>query len=178
MMATDPLVKRSKHLSLVLRHDPGSVGLTLDGAGWADVEKLLSAMKLTMAELEDVVENNNKKRFEFNGDKTKIRASQGHSVEVELGYEEKTPPARLFHGTSRGVLEAIFTSGISKMERHHVHLSADRDTALKVAQRRKDPIVLVVLATEMNLAGYKFYQSTNGVWLTDSVPSQYLEALK
>lgn len=169
-MSKDPVVRRSKHLSLVLRHDPASVGITLDEAGWTDVPKLLTAMKMSREQLEEVVENNNKKRFEFSPDKSRIRASQGHSVDVDLGYEEKTPPERLYHGTSGTILHLLQQEGLKKMDRHHVHLSPDVDTALVVARRRQSPIVLEVSAQTMASEGHKFYLSTNGVWLTDHVP--------
>lgn len=172
----DPLIKKSKRLSKVLRHDPSSVGLKLDAAGWTPVLTLLPAMHLTMEELEQVVADNNKKRFEFNEDKSLIRASQGHSVEVELGYEEKTPPSLLFHGTSTQNFGAIFSekNGLLKMGRHQVHLSADEATALVVARRRPQPVILHVAAGRMAQQGLKFYLSTNGVWLTECVPVQFL----
>jgi putative RNA 2'-phosphotransferase len=173
-MATDPLVRRSKHLSKVLRHDPDSVGIKLDAAGWTSVAGLLPAMKLTMAELEEVVEDNNKKRFEFNADKTMIRASQGHSVDVDLGYEKKTPPDVLYHGSSATFEAEIMIKGLLKMSRHHVHLSADTATALTVARRRPSPIIFDVLAKEMLAEGHEFFLSTNGVWLTEHVPPKFL----
>ena len=173
----DPIVQKSKHLSLVLRHKPESVGLTLNSAGWASTTALLSAMKWSMTDLELVVSDNNKKRFEFNSDKTQIRASQGHSVGVDLGYEEKTPPKVLYHGSSGKFYDAIMATGLQKMQRHHVHLSADTDTALVVARRRNKPIILKVDAEKMNLDGFVFYLSTNGVWLVDSVPSKYLSSI-
>ena len=177
-MSKDALVRRSKHLSLVLRHDPASVGLTLDGAGWADVDKLLPAMKLTREQLEEVVRDNNKKRFEFSPDGAKIRASQGHSVDVDLGYEEQTPPKTLYHGTSKSLLDTLIVEGLKKMQRHHVHLSVDVPTALTVAKRRPGaPMVLEVWADRMHADGHKFYLSTNGVWLTDHVPSKYFDLL-
>lgn len=176
-MTPKEVVKRSKHLSLVLRHQPESVGLTLDEHGWVGVSDLLKAIPMTLAELEQVVAENNKKRFEFNQDKTQIRASQGHSVSVDLGYEEKVPPEVLYHGTSRNFLLSIKTVGLSKMQRHHVHMSADQDTALTVARRRTGPLVLTVMAGEMHRQGHKFYLSTNGVWLTDKVPAQFLQGL-
>lgn len=174
-MASDPMVRRSKHLSKVLRHDPGSVGLKLDAAGWVSVIDLLPAMRLTMSELEEVVANNNKKRFEFNEDRTRIRASQGHSVEVDLGYEEKRPPEVLYHGTSESAYRAIVVHGIRKMSRQHVHLSADKETARSVGARHGKPVVLIVEALRMHMVGHRFYLSTNGVWLTDNVPAAFFE---
>ncbi len=168
----DAIVHKSKHLSLVLRHKPESVGLTLDSSGWVRVERLLAAMKWSMQDLEHIVADNNKKRFEFSEDKTKIRACQGHSVDVELGYEPKTPPDILYHGTSRDFLPAIVSSGLQKMKRHHVHLSSDMETASIVAKRRPRPMIFQVAASRM--LEHKFYLSTNGVWLVDHVPFQYL----
>jgi putative RNA 2'-phosphotransferase len=174
-MSKDPLVRKSKHLSLVLRHQPESVGLKLDSAGWVDVAALLSAMKWSIGDLEHVVADNNKKRFEFNEDKTRIRASQGHSVDVDLGYKQQDPPGVLYHGTSREFLQSILANGIQKKDRHHVHLSPDTDTALVDARRRKGPVVLEVNADRMRLDGFAFYLSTNGVWLVDDVPAKYIK---
>jgi putative RNA 2'-phosphotransferase len=138
------------------------------------VAALLTAMAWTMPELEEVIEKNGKQRFELSVDKARIRASQGHSVDVDLGYEEREPPAALYHGTSRSLLETLVAEGLKKMSRHHVHLSADVATARIVARRRPGPsIVLEVRADRMASDGHKFYLSTNGVWLTDHVPASY-----
>jgi putative RNA 2'-phosphotransferase len=173
-MSKDPLVRRSKHLSLVLRHEPGSVGLTLDEHGWVDIAKLLPAMNLTRDQLDEVVNKNDKKRFELSLDGLRIRASQGHSVEVDLGYEEKAPPDQLFHGTSTKFLDVIMREGLKPMERHDVHLSADADTAMLVAKRRPPPVILEVASKQMSADGLKFRLSTNGVWLTSHVSPKYL----
>ena len=172
--------ENSKFLSLILRHKPETIGLKLDPNGWVNVIELLTQMnkngrQLNMSELEYVVETNNKKRFEFNDDKTKIRASQGHSLGVDLQYESKTPPTILYHGTSTTFVESIKASGLLKLKRDHVHLSSDTDTATKVGSRHGKPFIFEVLAGEMVENGFKFYQSTNGVWLTDHVPSKYLK---
>jgi len=177
-MSKDPLVRRSKHLSLVLRHEPGSVGLTLDPHGWVEIAKLLPAVTMTRQQLDEVVNKNDKKRFELSLDGLRIRASQGHSVDVDLGYEEKTPPDLLYHGTSTKFLDPIMKEGLHAMERHDVHLSANVDTAMLVAKRRPPPVILKVASKEMVGDGLKFRLSTNGIWLTEHVPSRYLSILK
>jgi len=171
--------KTSKFLSLVLRHDPGCIGINLDAAGWVDVETLLAALQqhgraVTRADLEDVVATNEKKRFAFSEDGRSIRASQGHSVEVELGYTPQLPPAELYHGTATRFVGAIFASGLVKGNRQHVHLSAELTTATNVGGRHGKPAVFVVRAAEMQAAGHAFYLSDNGVWLADHVPVQFL----
>lgn len=173
------LVKTSKFLSLVLRHDPGKIGLTLDQAGWVAVDDLLAActthgVKLDRALLETVVRQNDKQRFSFSEDGTRIRANQGHSVEIELGYAPATPPELLYHGTATRFLAAIRQQGLLKGARHHVHLSADVETAMRVGQRHGQPVVLTVKAAVMHQDGFAFYLSANGVWLTEHVPSGYL----
>jgi len=173
-VSNSPLVRRSKHLSLVLRHDPASVGLTLDKAGWVSIVTLLGAMKMTREQLDEVVQRNDKKRFDLSADGAMIRASQGHSVDVDLGYEEQAPPERLYHGTSADWVPSILRTGLDKRERHHVHLSVDEPNAMIVARRRPRPIVLRILAAEMVKEGHKFFLSTNGVWLTDVVPSSFI----
>jgi putative RNA 2'-phosphotransferase len=169
----------SKFLSLVLRHGPGQIGVTLDAAGWVGVRELLEALAahrfpLSRDELEEVVRTSEKKRFAFSDDGLRIRASQGHSVEVELGYQPAAPPNLLYHGTVDRFLESIRRSGLLKGERHHVHLSADQETAEKVGQRRGRPVVLIVRAGEMHRDNVPFFRSDNGVWLTEQVPVRYL----
>ncbi|MCV9927743.1 RNA 2'-phosphotransferase [Flavobacterium sp. LS1R49] len=170
----------SKFLSLVLRHSPETINLKLDENGWADVEELIAKCtkngNVLNAELLDyVVENNDKKRFAFNEDKTKIRASQGHSISVELNLKEVEPSEFLYHGTVENFLESIKKEGLQKMSRQHVHLSQDRETAIKVGGRRGKPIILTINAKKMYQDGFKFYLSENNVWLTDVVPVKYIE---
>ena len=172
-------VKKSKFLSLILRHNPGAVGLVLDPAGWVDVTELLAAMAahgrpMSRAELDQVVADNDKQRFAFDADGTRIRASQGHSVPVELGYTDAEPPALLFHGTHPSALDSIRREGLRPMRRHDVHLSPDAATATRVGARRGRPVVLTVDAARMAADGHRFRVSANGVWLTDAVPPQYL----
>ncbi|MEO7509055.1 MAG: RNA 2'-phosphotransferase, partial [Pyrinomonadaceae bacterium] len=126
------------------------------------------------AELQEVVEQNDKKRFAFNEDGTRIRASQGHSISVKLGYEPVEPPAVLFHGTAKNNIESIRAHGLLKQERHHVHLSEDWATARKVGERYGVPIVLEIATEKMKQDGFAFFRSENGVWLTDHVPIFYI----
>lgn len=170
----------SKFLSFVLRHSPETIGLKLDENGWADVEELISKCyqdenSLNAALLEYVVENNDKKRFTFNEDKTKIRASQGHSISVELNLNETEPSEYLYHGTVAKFLENIRKEGLQKMSRQHVHLSKDKETAVKVGSRRGVPQILTIRSGAMHNDGFKFYLSENDVWLTDEVPVKYIE---
>ncbi|GAA5014075.1 RNA 2'-phosphotransferase [Kitasatospora paranensis] len=172
-------VKVSKRLSRILRHDPASVGITLDAAGWVAVDTLLAALarhgtRVGRADLDHVVATNNKRRFAFSEDGRSIRASQGHSVEVDLGLPPSDPPAVLYHGTTGRVLEAVFREGLRPMSRQDVHLSADTETAVRVGSRHGRAVVLVVDAAAMAADGHEFRVSANGVWLTDAVPPRYL----
>lgn len=178
-MGTSDSVKASKFLSLVLRHEPSRAGITLDDAGWADVGLLLEGMAkagvaVTRSELARIVETSDKKRFALSGDGTRIRANQGHSVEVELGFEPATPPPILHHGTVAEVLHLIRADGLCKMSRHHVHMSADEETARRVGSRRGRPVVLRVDASRMHAAGHAFFVSANGVWLAEHVPAAFI----
>lgn len=169
----------SKFLSLILRHEPEAVGITLDEGGWVVVDDLLAALArhgkpLSRGELEEIVATNDKKRFAFNDDGTQIRASQGHSVEVELAYQPATPPALLHHGTVERFLASIRAQGLIRGQRHHVHLSADDETAARVGARRGRPVVLTIDAAAMFAAAHLFYRSENGVWLTEHVPPIYI----
>lgn len=172
-------VRQSKFLSLVLRHEPAKAGLVLDTAGWVEVEALLrgcaaAGVRISREELERIVAESDKQRFAFSEDRLRIRANQGHSVEVELQLAPQVPPVVLFHGTADRFLPAIRATGLEKRARHHVHLSAERATATNVGGRHGRPVVLTVAAGEMHAAGHVFFRSANGVWLTDHVPPQYL----
>ena len=172
--------RTSKFLSLVLRHQPDRIGICLDEAGWVDVDVLLEAMArhgkpISREMLEEVVRTNDNKRFSFSEDGKQIRANQGHSVHVDLGYKSAEPPEILLHGTPTRFLESIRQEGLKKMDRHHVHLSPDTGTARAVGARRGRPLVFRILAGRMQRDGHRFFLTANGVWLTDRVPPEYLE---
>ncbi|MGV9892169.1 RNA 2'-phosphotransferase [Streptomyces sp. NPDC003395] len=176
-MADRRVVKVSKYLSKHLRHQPERIGLELDEGGWVEIDALLTAaaghgFPITRDELEHVVAVNDKKRFAI--EDGRIRASQGHSVEVDLGLPAATPPPYLYHGTVARNLDAIRAEGLRPMNRHDVHLSADRETATRVGARRGRPVVLAVDAGAMHRDGHVFHVSANGVWLTRAVPPRYL----
>lgn len=184
-MAVDErrLVKVSRYLAKHLRHQPERIGLTLEQGGWVAVDALLAAcaahgFALDREELEEVVASNDKRRFSFDQAGQLIRANQGHSVEVDLGLLPVAPPAELFHGTVAAVVDAIVREGLRPMGRHHVHLSADVETARRVGARRGRPVVLVVAAERMAQDGFVFFRSDNGVWLVDAVPGRYLTRME
>ncbi|WP_399897160.1 RNA 2'-phosphotransferase [Streptomyces sp. BBFR51] len=170
-------VKVSKYLSKHLRHQPERIGLALDEGGWIEIDTLIAAaashgFRFTREELDHVVDTNDKRRFAVEG--TRIRASQGHSIDVDLGLPSATPPPYLYHGTVARHLGAIRTEGLRPMNRHDVHLSSDRETATRVGARRGRPVVLAVDAGAMHCDGHVFHVSENGVWLTQNVPPRYL----
>ncbi|MFE5333064.1 RNA 2'-phosphotransferase [Embleya sp. NPDC056575] len=174
------IVKISKYLSRHLRHQPERLGIVLDEAGWVEVDVLLAAcaargVGLSRAQLERVVAENDKRRFAFSADGTRIRASQGHTVAVDLGLAEVVPPAVLFHGTSPRSVAAILVEGLRPMDRHDVHLSVDVETARRVGARRGRPVVFAVRAERMSADGHVFRRSDNGVWLVPAVPPRYLD---
>lgn len=166
----------SKRLSFVLRHNPGSAGITLQEGGWVPVDELLAKMKLSRDLLDAVVEQNDKQRFLILDGR--IRASQGHSVEVDLGYEDAEPPEVLYHGTYRDAVASILRDGLQKRARHAVHLSASTGTAESVGSRRGAPVLLRVRAREMSARGHTFQVSQNGVWLTDAVPPEFIDVIE
>ena len=168
------VVRRSKLLSYLLRHAPGSVGLTLDAAGWADAGALLAALGWTRAELEHIVATNDKRRFAVDDTGTRIRASQGHSVAVDLGYAAEQPPRVLFHGTAEWNLPTIEAEGLRPGRRHAVHLSPDEVTAHRVGARHGRAVVLRIDAEGMARDGAVFTRSANGVWLVDAVPPAFV----
>ena len=171
-------IKLGRFLSLVLRHNPGAAGVELDEHGWADVEELLNGVRGTGRQidretLERIVRENNKQRYAFNEDHTKIRANQGHSLQVDVELKEAKPPRYLYHGTAARFLSAIQAEGIRKMTRQYVHLSGDYQTAAAVGRRHGAPMVLRVDAEAMAQNGVTFYRSENGVWLCECVPPEY-----
>ena len=173
------LKQLSKFMSLVLRHQPEVIGLMLDENGWADVTELIEKLNAKgagadIALIQEVVAANDKKRFIFNEDHTRIRASQGHSIAVELHLQEMTPPEYLYHGTAERFLESILCTGLQKQNRQHVHLSATTETAKAVGGRHGKPVVLLIKAKEMHEKGYTFYLSENNVWLTEQVPVDFI----
>lgn len=172
------LVETSKFISLILRHKPEAVGITLDEHGWADVEELIRKVNEThpidMKVLEEIVSSDNKQRYSFNEDKTLIRANQGHSIKVDVELERAVPPDVLYHGTAVRFTESINEQGLISKSRLYVHLSKDYATAINVGRRHGKPIVYEVDCARMVKDGYEFFISVNGVWLTREVPAQYL----
>ncbi len=172
----------SKFLSLVLRHKPEEIGITMDANGWVNVDELIEkchskGWQMTFETLDELVSTNDKQRFAFSDDYSFIRANQGHSVNVDLQLKPQDPLAFLYHGTVEKFVAAIRTHGLQKMQRQHVHLSKDVETAIKVGSRRGKPVILKVRAGDMHADGYSFFLSENGVWLCDQVPSKYIDFL-
>lgn len=177
---SEPLKNASKFLTLLLRHEPGRIGLQLDARGWAEIDELVNRSQgcdvvFTDELVRQIASECAKQRFEISADQRKVRCRQGHSISIDLGLEPLTPPVTLYHGTATRFLESILAQGLLKQERHHVHLSADAETAAKVGSRHGKLIILRVRSGEMFDAGHRFYLSSNGVWLTDTVPPHYLE---
>ena len=170
----------SKFISLILRHNPGAVGISLDEHGWADVQELIDGINrseghvLDMEVLEEIVRTDEKQRYSFNEDRTLIRANQGHSIPVDVELEEKTPPDILWHGTGEKYVSSIDVQGLIPKSRLYVHLSADVETARKVGSRHGKPVIYEVNCRWMAEDGYHFYLSANHVWLTKEVPAKYL----
>lgn len=174
------LKQTSKFLSLVLRHQPEKIGIRLDEAGWVDVDVLLRATarhgkRISRETLDEVVRTNDKQRFSFSANGLRIRANQGHSVDVDLGYRPAEPPEILLHGTPSRFVDSIRRDGLKKMNRHHVHLHAEESTATAVGSRRGKPVLLKVRAREMARQGHEFFVTPNEVWLTDHVPAEFIE---
>lgn len=182
-MTSKEEIKYSKFMSLILRHKPQEIGLTLDRYGYVNTLDLINGMnkkgyKVTITDIEEIVIHDNKQRYSFNDDETKIRANQGHSVKVDLELKTVEPPEILYHGTSTKVVNSIYCDGIDKQKRQCVHLSSDIETATKVGKRHGDLVIFEINSQQMYKDGYKFYLSENKVWLTDYVPVKYLRIIK
>lgn len=179
----DRYKKTSKFLSLILRHNPKVIGINIDSHGWADVGELISGIKkaghkINMDILEEIVRTDEKGRYSFNEDKTLIRANQGHSIHVDVGLKEEEPPEFLYHGTADGFLASILKDGLKSMGRLYVHLSWDKETAVKVGKRHGKPVVLRIKSGQMYNDGIKFYLSENNVWLVKNVENKYIEKMQ
>lgn len=176
------LVKLGKYLSLILRHKPEVIDIKLDEHGWADVDELLAGMNrqgrfIDRELLDEIVKTNNKKRYQYNDDFTKIRANQGHSINVDVNLQEKIPPDILYHGTALRYLDEIKLFGIKKMNRLYVHLSKDKETAINVGKRHGKAIVLEIDTKKMLSDGYIFYCSNNGIWQCDDIDFKYVRRI-
>ena len=169
----------SKYISLILRHKPEVIGISLDEHGWADVKELISGISktqtMTMELLEQIVAEDEKQRYSFNEDHTRIRANQGHSIPVDVELKEYEPPKYLYHGTGEKYRKSIDENGLQPKSRLYVHLSADIDTAIQVGSRHGKPVVYKVSSGRMQKDGYQFFKSVNGVWLTKEVPVTYFK---
>lgn len=172
--ATKSITKKSKFLSLILRHNPKAIGISMDSHGWVVVQDLCKLMPIDIAELDEIVRTDSKGRYSYSEDGLRIRANQGHSIQVDLELKEEVPPEFLYHGTGKKFLDSIYKEGLKPMSRQHVHLSLDKETALKVGGRHGKPIVLKVHAYKLYEVGGNFWVSKNGIWLTDHVPPKYL----
>lgn len=176
------LVKLGKYLSLILRHKPEVIGIELDKHGWANVDELIEGINKTgrfinEEILDEIVKTNNKRRYQYNDDHTKIRANQGHSINVNVDLQERIPPNPLYHGTALNYLDKIKQSGIKKMKRLHVHLSKDIETAKIVGKRHGQAVVLVIDTKAMVEDGFIFYYSNNGVWLCNDIDYKYIKGV-
>lgn len=178
------LKRTSVFISLILRHQPEVIGISLDRHGWANVRELIDGINksgkynIDMSTLEEIVRTDNKQRYSFNEDKTKIRANQGHSINVDVELKEAVPPEILYHGTAEKYVDPINKEGLKPKGRLYVHLSKDIDTAIKVGSRHGKPVVYNVFAGEMHRQGYQFFLSENGVWLTRIVPANFIKIEK
>lgn len=175
------LIRTSRYISMILRHQPGKIGITLDEHGWANVEELIEGVNKThpidFSVLEEIVATDDKQRYSFNADKTLIRANQGHSIPVDVELDEINPPQFLYHGTGEKYVASIDEIGLIPKSRLYVHLSSDIDTAINVGSRHGKPVVYQVSSEKMTEDGFKFYLSANKVWLTERVPAEYLKKI-
>ncbi len=173
----------SKFISLILRHNPQVIGISLDEHGWADVKELIDGINrteghsLNMDTLDEIVRTDEKQRYSFNEDHSLIRANQGHSIPVDVELEEKIPPDILWHGTGQKYVSSIDVQGLIPKSRLYVHLSSDMETARKVGSRHGRPVIYQVECRKMTEDGYRFFLSANRVWLTKEVPVEYLKKL-
>lgn len=170
--------KQGRYLSLILRHKPEAGNLTLDKNGWAEIKSVTDAMGISRQELEEIVAWDDKGRYEFSNDKKKIRARQGHSINVDVELKKFVPNSKLYHGTIWTSVEKIMKDGLKPMSRLYVHLSKDTKTATKVGSRRGEPVILTIDAKKAHEDGIEFFVSNNEVILTKHIPTKYISLEK
>ena len=172
----------SKFISLILRHKPETIGISLDEHGWANVDELIAGISKTspinMEVLEEIVATDNKKRYSFNEDHTLIRANQGHSIPVDVELKKVAPPEILYHGSAEKFEKSIDEQWLIPKSRLYVHLSKDYETAVNVGRRHGKPVIYKVKSGLMDQDGIELFLSENGVWLTKAVPVKYLEKME
>lgn len=173
----------SVFLSLVLRHKPEVIGLALDNQGYLKLDDLIDGINKSGREVElqtilDIVNSDDKKRYSLSEDNSKIRASQGHSIPVDLSLANGIPSGQLFHGTAERFKESIETTGLVKAGREYVHLSENIETAISVGSRRGKPVVFLVDHKKMLEDGHELWISENNVWLSENIPTKYLSLFK
>lgn len=172
----------SVFISYVLRHKPEAINLDMDRKGWVSISQLISnapiaKRKLTKESILEIVKNDEKGRYAISNDGKSIRALQGHSISKDVvcvGFEKKTPPSVLYHGTATRFMDSIKEKGLVPNNRQYVHLSSDKDTAINVGNRHGTPIILEIDTSLMIEKGHSFYLSENNVWLTEAVPISYI----
>jgi putative RNA 2'-phosphotransferase len=174
MFDNKSIINKSKYLSYILRHNPEKANLKLEKDGWVLISDILKNINISMSEIEEIVALDDKQRFSFDSNKTKLRANQGHSVNIDIHFKKEIPPVVLYHGTSKRFLSSILKSGLDKRNRQYVHLSPDEKTAYDVGIRHGEPIILKINCNTMVQDGYDFFLSENGVWLTDNIPPKYI----
>ncbi|PVZ11053.1 putative RNA 2'-phosphotransferase [Actinomycetospora cinnamomea] len=165
-------MRLSKRMSRALRHDPARVGLVLDAQGWAPLDAVCAALRVSRADVEDVVAHGSKQRFEVAGER--IRARYGHSLPGHVELPAIDPPAVLFHGTGAATVEAILRDGLRPGARQYVHLSSDEATAREVGARHGRPVVLHVDAGRAAADGHVFLRGNADTWLADELAPRYL----
>lgn len=176
-------IQLSRFISLILRHKPEVVGLSLDSQGYLNVDSLIkgvvnSGRFIDKQILDEIVESDDKQRYSYNMNKTSIRANQGHSIKVDLGLARQTPPKVLYHGTALKFKDSILSEGLNKKSREYVHLTDNIDTAISVGSRRGEPVIFEVDSEKMDKNGCEFLLSENNVWLVDKVPSEFILIVK
>lgn len=177
--------KLSVYMCYLLRHHPEEAGLDMDKHGWVSVAQFIDGInssgkqRIDMDLLMQIVETDNKGRYRFSEDMSRIKACQGHSIEwVEPELEVMPPPGFLYHGTTSAALEKIKASGgIKKMSRHAVHTHASPDFAWLSAVRWRGnhtPVLLKIAAAKMHEEGFVFGKTENDVWCVEEIPTDFI----
>lgn len=166
------LTYHSKRLAYLLRHSK-----LPNHKGWIKVDVVQNELGVLLLDIQKIVYEDTKGRFEFSEDKSSVRALYGHSIDVNLGLEPTTPPPVLYHGTAEKYIDSIMKEGLRPRKRNFVHLSETMDMAKQVGARHGSPVVLSIDIEAMIRGGYKFYKAQNGIWLTGDIPPIFFKAV-
>lgn len=172
-MITD-LKKVSIYLSLVLKYKPEYAGVTLDEYGWTNVSDLIQGVSkkypIDIDILEEIVYTDNRQRYQFNHNHTRIRATR-RTLNSKTDLVRSKPPENLYFVASKKQIDAIDRDGLMPKESRYVRLTDN-------IKPNKTAFAYRISSGLMHNASFIFYRSNNGDWLTERIPRGFIEKVR